>query len=70
MADVHECPAPACEVYVPDAQLACRRHWFQLPKGLRNEINQHYVRGQSAAMMSDAYAAALADARSVWASKR
>lgn len=62
----HECPAPGCELFVPDTTLACRRHWFQLPKVIRDWIWEEYQPGQSAATMTDGYVEALAEARSAW----
>lgn len=39
MADTtHRCPGPGCERRVPADQLACRDHWFQVPKPLRDEV--------------------------------
>lgn len=66
----HECPAPRCEVWVPDNQLACKQHWFALPKELRARIWNHYVPGQTAATMTADYAAALSDCLRVWKAKR
>lgn len=63
----HRCPARGCEFYVPDAQLACKRHWFQLPKPLRDKIWREYEPGQSAATMSEGYREALTAADVVWA---
>lgn len=34
----HECPAPGCSRKVPFDQLACRDHWYALPKDLRDEV--------------------------------
>ncbi len=34
----HECPAPGCEARVPYERLACRRHWFAIPKPLRDQL--------------------------------
>lgn len=66
----HLCPARGCEFYVPDHQLACRGHWFQLPKGLRNTIYDEYEPGQTAVTMTDGYRAALTAAEAVWAEKK
>lgn len=38
----HRCPAPGCEERVPRAQYACRAHWFQIPKPLRDELWRAY----------------------------
>jgi len=36
----HKCPAPPCAVQVRYDQLACRGHWYALPKAMRDEIWQ------------------------------
>jgi len=36
--DDHNCPYPGCLTQVPFGQLACRNHWFLLPRELRNRI--------------------------------
>lgn len=70
MADVHECPARGCEVWVSNDQLACRRHWFQLPKALRNRIYEEYVPGQTALTLSEGYRECLTAAETVWSEKK
>lgn len=42
----HECHWPGCEVQVPPAMWGCRRHWFKLPKALRDRVWAAYVPGQ------------------------
>jgi hypothetical protein len=42
----HRCHHPTCDVPVPPRLLACRRHWFQLPKRLRDRIWATYRPGQ------------------------
>lgn len=32
------CPGPSCTEQVPSDMLMCRRHWFQVPKDLRQEV--------------------------------
>lgn len=34
----HECPGPLCEARVPLDQLACRRHWRQVPKNIQAQV--------------------------------
>ena len=34
----HLCPGPGCELVVPTDMLACRRHWFQVSKPVRDEV--------------------------------
>lgn len=65
----HVCPARGCEVYVRDDTLACRKHWFQLPKALRQRIWDEYEFGQSAATMSEGYRECLTAADVAWAER-
>lgn len=37
MAD-HTCPAKGCDRTVPRSALACRDHWFSVPKPMRDEL--------------------------------
>lgn len=34
----HTCHWPGCAAQVPPALWGCRRHWYMLPKHLRNKI--------------------------------
>lgn len=42
----HHCHATNCKVNVPPEMFMCKRHWFMLPKSLRNEIWDNYREGQ------------------------
>jgi len=42
----HECHWPTCRLDVPPAMWGCKRHWFMLPKGLRDRIWATYRPGQ------------------------
>lgn len=42
----HHCHWPGCGEQVPPAVWGCRRHWFMLPKSLRDEIWAAYRPGQ------------------------
>lgn len=42
----HSCHWPGCPRFVPPAKWGCTKHWFALPKGLRDELFKHYVPGQ------------------------
>jgi hypothetical protein len=64
---LHDCPAPGCHVRCASNHLACRPHWYQLPKAIRDDIWRHYVPGQTAATMSQGYREALAAAGDYWA---
>jgi hypothetical protein len=41
----HVCPAPGCTVDVDDEQLCCSRHWYSIPKHLRDELWNAYRSG-------------------------
>ena len=54
----HECHWPGCETQVPPAMWGCKKHWFKLPKSLRDKVWNAYVPGQEARMdPSDEYLA-------------
>lgn len=42
----HHCHATNCKVSVPPVMFMCKRHWFSLPKVLRNKIWATYREGQ------------------------
>ena len=42
----HTCHWPGCGVAVPPKMWGCKRHWFTLPKPLRDAIWDAYVPGQ------------------------
>lgn len=42
----HACHAPHCTVPVPPHMLACRAHWFALPKAIRDAVWREYRAGQ------------------------
>lgn len=42
----HHCHATDCQVEVPPEMFMCSRHWFSLPKYLRNKIWTTYRQGQ------------------------
>jgi len=42
----HRCHWPGCNAQVPPAMWGCRRHWFMLPKRLRDAIWRKYEIGQ------------------------
>lgn len=68
--DSHTCPAPGCSQVIHDSVLACRAHWFALPKDIRSRVNRWYVIGQTAATMSPEYRAALEDAVAFWGAEK
>lgn len=46
----HECHWPGCTEQVPPAKWGCRKHWFKLPKRLRDKVWAAYVPGQERRM--------------------
>ena len=42
----HTCHATACTTTVPPVMFMCKRHWFSLPKRLRDRIWVTYRPGQ------------------------
>jgi hypothetical protein len=42
----HTCHWPNCSVEVPPAMWGCRKHWFMLPKHLRDKVWATYRKGQ------------------------
>jgi hypothetical protein len=42
----HECHAIGCTVSVPPRMLMCRKHWYMIPKPLRDAVWATYVPGQ------------------------
>jgi hypothetical protein len=46
--NVHTCPGPDCGRIVSNGQLACRRHWYQVPKPLRDRVWAAWRDGEGA----------------------
>lgn len=42
----HVCHWPGCNVQTPPAMWGCRKHWFKLPKRLRDKVWATYRAGQ------------------------
>lgn len=42
----HTCHAIGCETPVPRKMFMCRRHWYMVPKHLRDAVWAHYTPGQ------------------------
>jgi len=42
----HHCHATNCKISVPPEMFMCQKHWFTLPKRLRNLIWASYRKGQ------------------------
>lgn len=49
----HSCHWPGCINQVPPAMWGCRRHWYMLPKYLRDKIWSAYRPGQEDDMHPD-----------------
>ena len=43
----HECPAVSCRRKIEVKFLMCQKHWFMLPKGMRESLWHHYKNGQN-----------------------
>lgn len=63
---VHECPYPGCAEQVDASRLACRRHWYALPKDVRDRIWASYKPDQTILTASGEYLDALQDAMAAW----
>lgn len=42
----HHCHWPGCDAHCAPAAWGCRKHWFMLPRGLRNKVWASYRPGQ------------------------
>lgn len=42
----HHCHWPGCNTQVPPAMWGCRKHWYNLPRTIRNRIWNTYECGQ------------------------
>lgn len=57
----HTCHWPTCSTPVPPSMWGCKKHWFTLPKRMRDEIWRTYRAGQEVTKdPSDEYMAAYA----------
>lgn len=59
----HKCPHPLCDRNVSAQYLACRAHWAQLPRALREAIYATVTADRAA------YHEHVAEARAIWAEK-
>jgi hypothetical protein len=46
----HHCHWPNCPEQVPPAMWGCKKHWFLLPKSLRDKVWKAYRPGQEVDM--------------------
>ena len=42
----HTCHARGCGTKIPRKMLMCHRHWFKVPKEIRDRVWKHYRPGQ------------------------
>jgi hypothetical protein len=42
----HTCHATGCKIEVPPTMFMCKRHWYMLPKRMRDAIWASYREGQ------------------------
>jgi hypothetical protein len=42
------CPVPGCGDQIDPSRLMCRRHWYQVPRPLRNQVWATWRSGQGA----------------------
>lgn len=42
----HTCHADNCSTHVPPRMFMCKRHWYMLPKSMRDEVWVEYALGQ------------------------
>lgn len=67
---MHICHATNCTTLVPPEMWGCRKHWYMVPKPIRDRIWATYRSGQCDDMNpSDSYCLAARDAVIVVASK-
>ncbi len=62
----HTCHWAGCETQVPPAMWGCKKHWFRLPKDLRDRIWRTYEPGQEISMTPSADYLAAADVVDKW----
>ena len=48
MSEGHQCPAPRCTLTCPPSMLACRTHWYAIPKPLRTAVWRAWANGAGA----------------------
>lgn len=58
---MHTCPAEGCQMQVSRMHLACRPHWYQLPKPLRDAIWQTHKSGDRTAWSKN-----VTEAKKIW----
>lgn len=70
MSDVkHTCHWPGCAAEVPPKLWGCGKHWYRLPKVLRDEVWRTYVPGQEITKTPSAEYLAVAMKVQAWCQK-
>lgn len=59
--EAHRCPVRRCKAVVPPDRLMCKRHWYMVPKPIRDRVWATYDngKGQMSALHLDAMEAAI-----------
>jgi hypothetical protein len=65
----HECHWPGCAAQVPPAMWGCSRHWYMLPKELRDKVWRAYRPGQEIDLTPSAAYVAVAREVQAWIAK-
>lgn len=63
----HGCHWPGCTQHVPPAMWGCKRHWFTLPKELRDRVWAAYRPGQEVTLTPSREYLQVADEVQRWA---
>lgn len=66
----HECHWPGCNKQVPPAMWGCARHWFRLPKSLRDRVWAAYVPGQEISLTPSSEYLQVVDDVQAWISQQ
>lgn len=66
----HTCHWPGCEQQVRPALWGCAKHWFMLPKALRDRVWAAYQPGQEVTMTPSAEYLEVADEVDRWIRER
>lgn len=56
---MHACPVPGCGVRIPGEHLMCAKHWYCVPKGLRDRVWREYLTRQGSGTHREAMAEAI-----------
>lgn len=62
----HTCHWPGCDKQVPPAMWGCKKHWFKLPKNLRDKVWIAYRPGQEETLNVSQYYFEVMDEIEIW----